>query len=64
MKDHQLDPVVELKQGMLVVLLTNLDITSGLVNGSQGRVVGIQEYSSGNFPQSFVDVAAGDGGTR
>lgn len=53
LKDHRLDPVVELKQGTLVVLLTNLDITSGLVNGSQGRVVGFQKYSSGNLPKAL-----------
>lgn len=44
LKDHRFEEHVDLKQGMLVILLVNLDFTAGLVNGSQGRIVGFEEY--------------------
>ncbi|KAK8019359.1 hypothetical protein PG990_004497 [Apiospora arundinis] len=34
--DHRFDQCVKLKQGMLVVLLVNLNLSQGLCNGSQG----------------------------
>ncbi|ENH73303.1 DNA repair and recombination protein pif1, mitochondrial [Fusarium oxysporum f. sp. cubense race 1] len=39
-KEHQLDPVVDLKETMQVMLQVNLDIRAGLVNGSQGVICG------------------------
>jgi ATP-dependent DNA helicase PIF1 len=44
LKDHRLEEEVKLKEGMLVILLTNLDFTTGLVNGSQGRIVGFAPH--------------------
>lgn len=44
LKDHRYEEQVELKQGMLVILLVNLEFEAGLVNGSQGRIVGFEEY--------------------
>lgn len=38
--EHSMDRLVELKSGMPVVLLVNLDLRNGLCNGSQGIVVG------------------------
>lgn len=38
--EHSMDRLVELKCGMPVVLLVNLDMSYGLCNGSQGVVVG------------------------
>lgn len=38
--EHSMDRLVELKRGMPVVLLVNLDMSNGLCNGSQGVVVG------------------------
>lgn len=39
LRDHQYEPVLRLKVGMSVILLSNLTIKDGLVNGSQGVVV-------------------------
>lgn len=36
---------------MLVVLLTNLDIGAGLVNGTQGRIVGFQPHNDADLPK-------------
>jgi len=42
LKDHRFPTNLTLKVGARVVLLYNLDHTKGLVNGSQGKVVGFQ----------------------
>ncbi|KAI6798523.1 hypothetical protein KC332_g15937 [Hortaea werneckii] len=39
LQNHKYDSYVELKLGMRVMLLTNLDVERGLVNGSVGTVV-------------------------
>lgn len=38
--DHRYEGKLELREGMLVILLVNLDLPSGLINGSQGVVTG------------------------
>lgn len=38
--EHSMDRQVELKRGMRVVLLANLDLDKGLCNGSQGTIIG------------------------
>ena len=43
---------MDLKAGMLVILLVNLDMESGLINGSQGIVVGWEEYDEKKLPKS------------
>lgn len=43
-RDHRYESHLELKVGMLVVLLVNLSIGSGLVNGSQGTIVGFESF--------------------
>ncbi|KAK7952511.1 5'-3' DNA helicase [Apiospora aurea] len=51
--DHRFDQYVELKKGMLVVLLTNLSLSDGLCNGSQGIVCGFKSYDKDklhNYP--------------
>ncbi|GAB1731855.1 hypothetical protein NU195Hw_Modified_344t1 [Hortaea werneckii] len=51
LKDHRLEEAVELKQGMLVILLVNLDFKLGLVNGSQGKIIGWEAHSDAKvFP--------------
>jgi len=52
LRDHRFDAVMELKQGMQVVLLVNLDLEAGLVNGSQGEIVGWEKYDSAKLPKS------------
>lgn len=55
-KDHRFDEDVELKVGMLVILLVNLDFTTGLVNGSQGRIIGFEKHSDAKvFPPKEPD---------
>ena len=51
LKDHRFEETVKLKVGMLVILLVNLDFTIGLVNGSQGRIVGFEAHDESKvFP--------------
>ena len=47
--DHRFDPIVELKQGMPVVLLVN-DLTTGLANGSQGIITGFEPHDASQLP--------------
>ncbi|KAF1971055.1 hypothetical protein BU23DRAFT_570308 [Bimuria novae-zelandiae CBS 107.79] len=42
--EHRYEPDLELKKGMLVVLLTNISLSEGLVNGSQGVIVGFENF--------------------
>ncbi|KAF9736666.1 ATP-dependent DNA helicase PIF1 [Paraphaeosphaeria minitans] len=44
LSEHRYESHLELKQGMLVVLLANISIAEGLVNGSQGTIVGFQNF--------------------
>jgi len=44
LKDHRMEEEIKLKEGMLVILLVNLDFKLGLVNGSQGKIVGFETH--------------------
>lgn len=44
-KSSPAEPELTLKMGCLVVLTVNLDVKNGLVNGSQGEVVGFREVT-------------------
>ena len=57
LKDSRFEASVEFRQGMLVVLLVNLDIKCGLVNGSQGVVVDFEEHNPNNMPKQMGDHA-------
>nr|POE51730.1 isoform 4 of atp-dependent dna helicase pif1 [Quercus suber] len=48
LKDHRLEEQILLKEGMLVILITNLDFESGLVNGSQGKIIGFEKHDDKN----------------
>jgi ATP-dependent DNA helicase PIF1 len=52
LRDHRFDPCIELKQGMQVVLLVNLDIKAGLVNGSQGVITGFEKSDPTKLPKA------------
>lgn len=47
---HRLEVLSELKMGMRVVLLVNLDFNSGLVNGSQGTIKGFAAHRDQDLP--------------
>ncbi|KAL1841469.1 hypothetical protein VTJ49DRAFT_7024 [Mycothermus thermophilus] len=49
--DHRFERHLNLKVGMLVVLLINLDLKSGLCNGSQGIVAGFIPYEPDKLPR-------------
>jgi ATP-dependent DNA helicase PIF1 len=44
---------------MLVVLLVNLDIKAGLVNGSQGTIQGFEKYDPQNMPKASTNSRGG-----
>ncbi|KAK8036045.1 aaa ATPase [Apiospora marii] len=50
--EHRFDQCVELKKGMLVVLLVNLNLSQGLCNGSQGIVCGFKPYEKDKLPKA------------
>lgn len=50
--DHRYEPQIQLKKGMLVVLLHNLDLSMGLVNGSQGTIQGFEDYDPTKMPKA------------
>jgi len=52
LSDHRFADCVELKRGMLVVLLVNLDLEAGLCNGSQGIICGFEPYSPETLPRA------------
>ncbi len=56
--DHRFDRRMELKVGMLVVLLVNLDLPAGFCNGSQGIVAGFEPYDAAKLPQHRGDAPA------
>ena len=51
LKAHRFEPTIDLRVGMLVVLLVNVDIRSGLVNGSQGIIVRFEATEIKKLPQ-------------
>ena len=53
LREHRLDVISELKLGMKVILLTNLDINAGLVNGSQGKLVRWVRHADKILPQAW-----------
>lgn len=65
-QDHRFEERLQLKLNTLVILLVNMNLEQGLVNGAQGKVVGFQRYSKDGpaDPQapvsSFLPTAVGD----
>ena len=43
LEEHRFESVIRLREGMLVILLVNLDFQAELVNGSQGVIIGFQK---------------------
>jgi ATP-dependent DNA helicase PIF1 len=59
--EHRFESQIRLKKGMLIVLLHNLDIGAGLVNGSQGTIQGFEDYDPKNLPKSATGREKRDG---
>ncbi|KAJ1331004.1 ATP-dependent DNA helicase PIF1 [Microdochium nivale] len=51
LSDHRFTDCVELKRGMLVVLLVNLNLDAGLCNGSQGIICGFEPLDPAKLPR-------------
>ncbi|KAK8041983.1 hypothetical protein PG993_006506 [Apiospora rasikravindrae] len=60
LNEHRFDQCVELKKGMLVVLLVNLNLSQGLCNGSQGIVCGFKAYEKDKLPKAARRGEGGD----
>jgi len=50
---HRFEPHLRLRAKMLVVLLVNLDIEKGLVNGSQGEILGFKTHDPAMLPKQL-----------
>lgn len=55
--EHRFSECVELKEGMLVMLLANINLRAGLCNGSQGIICGFKDHD----PQQLESQLASDG---
>lgn len=51
LEDHSLERKLDLKIGMLVILVLNWDLDSGLANGSQGTIIGFEKHDEKKFPE-------------
>ena len=49
--EHRYETILSLKKDMPVILLTNIDVERGLVNGAQGKIVGFKEYDEADMPR-------------
>ena len=55
---HRFEPSIQLRPKMLVVLLVNLDINRGLVNGSQGVVLGFKTHDPAQLAEQVGEHAS------
>ena len=51
LEGHSFEPLLELKEGMLVMLVVNWDRDSSLANGSQGTIIGFEEHNPNLVPE-------------
>ncbi|CBX94541.1 hypothetical protein LEMA_P120320.1 [Plenodomus lingam JN3] len=59
LKEHRYEVFVQLKEGMRVVLQANLEPSAGLVNGSQGSIIGFELYDPLKLPRKAENRDAG-----
>lgn len=57
LETHRYEGTLRLKLGMPVILLNNINVDLGLVNGSQGVVVGFREYDERELPRAQIRTA-------
>jgi ATP-dependent DNA helicase PIF1 len=62
-KEHRYEVTVQVKEGQRVVLQANLDPQAGLVNGSQGSIIGFEPFDQNKLPRK-AERNEGDGGLR
>ncbi|KAM0713872.1 hypothetical protein Q7P37_010834 [Cladosporium fusiforme] len=55
---HRYESNAYLKLGMPVILLNNMNVGQGLVNGSQGVVVGFRDYNEKELPRPQIRTAS------
>ena len=58
LEEHRFEPILEMKENMLVILLINLDFNAGLMNGSQGVIVGFELHNDHSLPEQYGDYKA------
>ena len=58
LEEHRFEPILEMKENMLVILLINLDFDAGLINGSQGIVVGFETRNDDSLPEQYGEYKA------
>ena len=58
LEGHRFEPILEMKENMLVILLINLDFDAGLVNGSQGVIVGFETHNDYSLPEQYGEYKA------
>lgn len=51
LQDHRFEPSIQLRKDMQVVLLVNLDLKMGLVNGSQGTIIDFAAHTDKRPPE-------------
>jgi ATP-dependent DNA helicase PIF1 len=51
LKEHRYEVYVHLKEGMRIVLQANLEPSQGLVNGSQGTIIGFEPFDDKRLPR-------------
>ena len=51
LNEHRYVRSIDLRAGMLVVLLVNVDIAAGLVNGSQGTIIRFEKLGTRRLPE-------------
>ena len=56
--EHRFEPILQLKENMLVILLVNLGVGAGLVNGSQGVIVGFEMHNEFCLPEQYGKYSA------
>lgn len=52
LQHHRYAAELELKEGMQVILIQNLDLKAGLVNGTSGKIVGFEPMVAENLPRA------------
>ncbi|KAI5358975.1 putative DNA helicase Pif1, P-loop containing nucleoside triphosphate hydrolase [Septoria linicola] len=51
-KNHRYEKSLELKQGMQVLLLANIDLAAGLANGACGKIIGFEPMRESMMPRA------------